>query len=551
VETKSLLTGEDVLPRPRPEHRKDLHVSGLNKRTRKALAGLIVASALATGTAVLSPQALANYGTVSATTALNVRAQPNTTSKVLGVLTSGEQVERRGDPRGEWTPIKYRGQDAWVFSAYVSLGNTNAAAGGTAKATANVNVRTNASTLSAVIGTLSNGETVSVTGAAKGGWVPVNYKGRSGYVYGAYLSLGATSSAPAVANSTSTATGTAKATTHVNVRSGPGTNYSVISTLATGASVQTRGSSQNGWTPVIFNGRDAWVSSQYLSTSSSASSSSSSGTARTTTAVNLRTAAGTSNSIITVVPTGATVQTRGSSQNGWTPVTYNGRQGWMASQYLTTGDANRTSSTTTTAYTTTGVNLRTGPGINYGIVRVLNRNTKVQLTGVTQNGFSQVNDSGTLRWISTTYLSNSPVSGSSSSSSVQGPTSPGSSGGTTLNTGGSSGLDSLRPSAKQVVYAVRQNFPQITTMYGVRQDPLPDHPSGRAVDIMMPRGANDQALGDQIATYLQSNANSLNIEYLIWRQRIWINGQAGWTWMADRGGVTANHYDHIHVTVRS
>ena len=30
-----------------------------------------------------------------------------------------------------------------------------------------------------------------------------------------------------------------------------------------------------------------------------------------------------------------------------------------------------------------------------------------------------------------------------------------------------------------------------------------------------------------------------------------INGQSGWTWMADRGGTTANHYDHIHVTVYS
>lgn len=56
-------------------------------------------------------------------------------------------------------------------------------------------------------------------------------------------------------------------------------------------------------------------------------------------------------------------------------------------------------------------------------------------------------------------------------------------------------------------------------------------------------------LGGSTAEYLQNNANDLNIEYLIWRQRIWINGQSGWTWMADRGGITANHYDHVHVTV--
>ena len=67
---------------------------------------------------------------------------------------------------------------------------------------------------------------------------------------------------------------------------------------------------------------------------------------------------------------------------------------------------------------------------------------------------------------------------------------------------------------------------------------------------MMPNGAADVALGDQVAAYLQQNADALNIEYLIWRQRIWINGDSGWTWMSDRGGTTANHYDHVHVTVR-
>ena len=55
--------------------------------------------------------------------------------------------------------------------------------------------------------------------------------------------------------------------------------------------------------------------------------------------------------------------------------------------------------------------------------------------------------------------------------------------------GGSSGLDSLRDSTKSIVYQVRATFPQITTIYGVRQDSLPDHPSGRAIDLMMPNGA--------------------------------------------------------------
>jgi len=40
------------------------------------------------------------------------------------------------------------------------------------------------------------------------------------------------------------------------------------------------------------------------------------------------------------------------------------------------------------------------------------------------------------------------------------------------------------------------------------------------------------------------------VKYIIWRQRIWFPG-GSWKAMADRGGVTANHYDHVHISVTS
>ncbi|NLI85377.1 MAG: SH3 domain-containing protein [Propionibacterium sp.] len=496
-----------------------------SKRTRTTVASVAVAGALIGGTLVVPQLAIASNNTITATTAVNVRIEPTISSEILGTLTAGEQVERRGDPQGEWTPITYNGKSAWVYSEYTSLTGIESAAGGTATATAKLNVRAGMSTLTSILGTLAEGETVNVTGSQVGGWVPVSYNGRDGYAFATYLSFDSTTEAPATTEpdpveadpaepettepdatepetsdpettnpetsdpgSTeggSTVTGTATATTALNVRSGPGTSYSVISVLSTGESVTTTGDDQNGWTPITYKGQDAWVSTQYLSTS-------------------------------------------GSVDEQEEP----------------------SSGETETAYTTTDVNLRTGPGLDYRIVRVLSPNTEVELTGLTENGFSQVSDDGTLRWISTTYLSDEPVSTSGGSGSTAGPSVPAGAGsGTSLNTGGSSGLDSLTANAKGIVYTIRENYPQITTMYGVRADPLPDHPSGRAVDIMMPNGSSDVALGNEIAAYLQQNANSLNIEYLIWRQRIWINGQSGWTAMADRGGITANHYDHIHVTV--
>lgn len=98
-------------------------------------------------------------------------------------------------------------------------------------------------------------------------------------------------------------------------------------------------------------------------------------------------------------------------------------------------------------------------------------------------------------------------------------------------------------------------WPQIKVVGGWRpSDPYPDHPSGRAVDIMMPASGGtpaDVALGDDISRYFQEHAADYGIDYMIWRQRIWKAGDPidSWTGMADRGSPTANHMDHVHITV--
>ena len=59
-----------------------------------------------------------------------------------------------------------------------------------------------------------------------------------------------------------------------------------------------------------------------------------------------------------------------------------------------------------------------------------------------------------------------------------------------------------------------------------------------------------QAQGDAVAAYAIAHAAELKITYVIWRQRIYLIGQSGWRAMADRGSITANHYDHVHISVR-
>jgi hypothetical protein len=98
-------------------------------------------------------------------------------------------------------------------------------------------------------------------------------------------------------------------------------------------------------------------------------------------------------------------------------------------------------------------------------------------------------------------------------------------------------------------------WPEIKTVGGWRpSDPYPDHPSGRAVDIMMPNGGagKDKKLGDAIVKELQRNADAFGIEYILWHQQSWQagDGMNKWSNMANRGSASANHVDHIHITVK-
>ena len=96
--------------------------------------------------------------------------------------------------------------------------------------------------------------------------------------------------------------------------------------------------------------------------------------------------------------------------------------------------------------------------------------------------------------------------------------------------------------------AISVLFPQITTIYGYREDPLPWHPNGLAIDVMIPNHASPEgiALGDQIAGYALANAKRWGINHVIWRQKIY-PGVGSPSWTADYGNETLNHYDHVHI----
>ena len=95
--------------------------------------------------------------------------------------------------------------------------------------------------------------------------------------------------------------------------------------------------------------------------------------------------------------------------------------------------------------------------------------------------------------------------------------------------------------------AVCAKFPAVKSYGGYRPGDSGYHGSGRALDIMISGEA-----GWEIARWARANAGSLGVVEVIYEQKIWTTQRSGdgWRSMSDRGGATANHYDHVHLSIR-
>lgn len=187
-------------------------------------------------------------------------------------------------------------------------------------------------------------------------------------------------------------------------------------------------------------------------------------------------------------------------------------------------------------YVTTELNVRTGPGEQYDVLTVLPTGAEVTVTDETRGVWAEIIRDGESRWVTAEYLANEkpevePESGALSDAPCS---------------TGSSVESGLTPDAILVHRAVCAEFPEVTSYGGLRPGDPDEHGTGQALDIMI-----SGSTGDAIAEFVQANASELGVSEVLWEQQIWTVQRAseGWRWMPDLGSITANHYDHVHVTV--
>lgn len=352
---------------------------------------------------------------------VRLRDEPSYSGDVLTTVPEGWLVAVHDGPIDDgagslWYEVTARGLRGYMISDFLAdagsgtdQGQVTAAAAMTT--TANLRLRSGASLTSSVLLVMPRGATVLTTGVTQNGFSQLTYQGTTGWASTQYLSSGG---------------GTVLGNMWViggalNLRSGPSTSNSVLLVMPNGAQVSVTGSPENGFTPVRYNGMDGWAYTQYLSSSGPGSGATATpgtviGEAWVNTgALNLRSGPGTSNNVLDVMPRGAQLGVLGSAQNGFTPVRYEGTDGWAYSQYLTTVNPVATATATVgsiieTRYTTANLNLRSGASTSFGVLLVIPAGSAVGITGAVANGYFPVRFDGTDGFAYASYLSASQPS---------------------------------------------------------------------------------------------------------------------------------------------
>jgi uncharacterized protein YraI len=194
-------------------------------------------------------------------------------------------------------------------------------------------------------------------------------------------------------------------------------------------------------------------------------------------------------------------------------------------------------------WTTTDLNLWSSSSRAAKQLGLLDAGKHVLVTGRAEDGRVEVVIHGRSRWVTAGYLSDDKPEKPDASGSAS--TATAAAGLSMAPCPDGSVEYRLTPGAVYVYRSVCHAFPQITSYGG--WDAHGEHASGKALDIM----TSDVTLGNAIAAFLQQHAAELHIYDILWRQHIWtpVRASEGWRLFADRGSPTANHYDHVHVSV--
>ena len=259
-------------------------------RPKRSVRGAAATIALTSGISVVAPAILgsvahaANTQTMYTTADVNVRSASSNSGKVLTVAARGQSVKVTGEKVRGWVPVAVNGTSGWIYQRYLTEENVHPVHFGsdplpdTMIAAVPVNVRSDSANAGKVLTVAERGQQVQITGRPDGGWVPVSVNGKSGWIYGRYLTTGKVTTAPAkpkadAKNDSATSrdqdrpaldSAATRTTSGLNMRTAPSPSGQVINQLASGAGVQVTGEVHGNWVQIRANGYTGWAYRTHL-----------------------------------------------------------------------------------------------------------------------------------------------------------------------------------------------------------------------------------------------------------------------------------------------
>ena len=385
---------------------------------------------------------------------LNVRLDAGINYDTIGYVCNNDEVEILSE-KGDWYRISFNGREGYVSKKYVSVKDEDKKVENTAKSlvkkgkavnvNSTLNIRQAAEVNSSVIGTLKNGDTFEII-SKSGEWYNIKSNNIVGFVGAAYVQE-ITGNETTIENVIQTITEeheestyeskaqteegiVVNVSTNLRVRSGPDTSLETVGYLLNGTKVTIKGEIL-GWYNIVFNGRDGYVSKEYVKKKSSnivTTSNISVNKAGTTgkvvnisSCLNIRSGAGTGHSIVGTLHNGESVNILEKSGD-WYHINHNGVTGYVSAQYLQEvsagGDSTAVSSSRTVNKTgkvvniSSSLNIRSGAGTGYSIVGTLYNGQTVNILEKSGDWY-HISHNGVTGYVSAQYLQEI-ASGSSS-----------------------------------------------------------------------------------------------------------------------------------------
>ena len=289
-----------------------------------------------------------------------------------------------------------------------------------------LNVRESPSTSGRIVHKLNRNQVVGIYEELNG-WYKIDYidgvKKKYGYVSKDYISIINENPEDEETNGdieiekpsvSANKKGIVKVNSALNMRSGPGSNYGVIGTLCNNDEVEII-KEVDGWYEIKFNGKSGYVSSQYIKVVDNESneekpsvSLNKQGVVKVNSALNMRSGPGSNYGVIGTLRNNDKVEII-KEVDGWYEIKFNGKVGYASKSYITlvnegSNNGNESEIKEGTVYgVSTNLNVRTGPGSNYGVIGTLRNNDKVEIIKEV-DGWYEIKFNGKVGYASKSYI---------------------------------------------------------------------------------------------------------------------------------------------------